>query len=125
MNPTEGWQRASLFRGIRINLRRVTDSYAKAKGLAQFAAKHSMDFGRIEVIRLVGKVIHRLDSMDATNRKRVLAVDSNAALDLIFGIANECPSAPAAGPTYIFLFVKPKNEIFAIPPPKNIQYGAA
>jgi type III restriction enzyme len=34
-------------------------------------------------------VIHRLDLMDATNRKRVLAVDSNAALDLIFGIANE------------------------------------
>jgi type III restriction enzyme len=67
----------------------LADGYAKAKGLAQFAAKHSMDFGRIEVIRLVGKVIHRLDLMDATNRKRVLAVDSNAALDLIFGIANE------------------------------------
>jgi type III restriction enzyme len=67
----------------------LTDGYAKAKGLAQFAAKHSMDFGRIEVIRLVGKVIHRLDLMDATNRKRVLAVNSNAALDLIFGIANE------------------------------------
>jgi type III restriction enzyme len=67
----------------------LTDGYAKAKGLAQFAAKHSMDFGRIEVIRLVGKVIHRLDLMDATNRNRVLAVDSNAALDLIFGVANE------------------------------------
>jgi type III restriction enzyme len=67
----------------------LTDGYAKARGLAQFAAKHAMDFGRIEVIRLVGKVIHRLDLMDATNRKRVLAVDSNAALDLIFGIANE------------------------------------
>ncbi|OGB54327.1 MAG: hypothetical protein A2503_01230 [Burkholderiales bacterium RIFOXYD12_FULL_59_19] len=67
----------------------LTDSYAKAKGLAQFAAKHAMDFGRIEVIRLVGKEIKRLDLMDATNRKRVLAVDSNAALDLIFGIANE------------------------------------
>jgi type III restriction enzyme len=67
----------------------LTDGYAKAKGLAQFAAKHSMDFGRIEVIRLVGKVIHRLDLMDATNRQRVLAVNSNAALDLIFGIANE------------------------------------
>ena len=44
---------------------------------------------RIELIRLVGRVIHRLDLMDATNRRRVLAVDSNAALDLIFGIANE------------------------------------
>lgn len=67
----------------------LADSYAKAKGLAQFAAKHAMDFGRIEVIRLVGKEIKRLDLMDATNRKRVLAVDSNAALDLIFGIAND------------------------------------
>ena len=67
----------------------LTDGYAKAKALAQFAADHTMDFGRIEVIRLVGKVIHRLDLMDATNRQRVLAVDSNAALDLIFGIANE------------------------------------
>lgn len=67
----------------------LADGYAKARGLAQFAAKHAMDFGRIEVIRLVGKVIHRLDLMDATNRKRVLSVDSNAALDLIFGIANE------------------------------------
>lgn len=67
----------------------LADSYAKAKGLAQFAAKHAMDFGRIEVIRLVGKEIKRLDLMDATNRKRVLAVDSNAALDLIFGISDE------------------------------------
>lgn len=66
----------------------LADSYAKAKGLAQFAAKHLMSFGRIEVIRLVGNEIKRLDLMDATNRKRVLAVDSNAALDLIFGIAN-------------------------------------
>lgn len=67
----------------------LTDSYAKAKGLAQFAAKHAMYFGRIELSRLVGNDIKRLDLMDATNRKRVLAVDSNAALDLIFGIANE------------------------------------
>lgn len=66
----------------------LADSYAKAKGLAQFAAKHKMDFGRIEVIRLVGKVIQRLDLMDATKRAQVLAVDSNAALDLIFEIAN-------------------------------------
>jgi type III restriction enzyme len=65
----------------------LADSYAKAKGLAQFAAKHKMDFGRIEVIRLVGKVIQRLDLMDATKRAQVLAVDSNAALDLIFDIA--------------------------------------
>ena len=67
----------------------LTDSYAKAKGLAQFAAKHAMIFGRIEMIRVVGKEIKRLDLMDMANRKRVLAVDSNAALDLVFGIVNE------------------------------------
>lgn len=67
----------------------LADSYAKAKGLAQFAVKHAMHFGRIELIRLVGKEIKRLDLMDATNRKRVLAVDSNAGLDLVFGVAKE------------------------------------
>jgi type III restriction enzyme len=67
----------------------LTDSYAKAKGLAQFAAKHAMSFGRIEMIRVVGKEIKRLDFLDVSIRKKVLAVDSNAALDLIFGIANE------------------------------------
>lgn len=63
-----------------------SDSYAKAKGLAQFAAKHKMSFGRIEMIRLEGKEIKRLDLVDLATRKKVLAVDSNAALDLVFGI---------------------------------------
>lgn len=67
----------------------LTDSYAKAKGLAQFAAKHAMSFGRIEMIRVVGKEIKRLDLIDVSIRKKVLAVDSNAGLDLVFGIANE------------------------------------
>lgn len=64
----------------------LSDSYAKAKGLAQFAAKHKMSFGRIELIRLEGKEIKRLDLVDVAIRKKVLAVDSNAALDLVFGI---------------------------------------
>jgi type III restriction enzyme len=63
----------------------LTDSYAKAKGLAQFAAKHAMHFGRIELIRLEGNAIKRLDLIDSETRKRVLAVDSNAGLDLVFG----------------------------------------
>jgi type III restriction enzyme len=66
----------------------LADSYAKAKGLAQFAAKHAMQFGRIELIRLDGSAIKRLDLSEAENRKRVLAVDSNAGLDLVFGIAS-------------------------------------
>lgn len=65
----------------------LADSYAKAKGLAQFAAKHAMQFGRIELIRLEGSDIKRLDLIEAENRKRVLAVDSNAGLDLVFASA--------------------------------------
>lgn len=64
----------------------LADSYAKAKGLAQFAAKHPGQFGRIELIRLDGHEIKRLDMDDPNNRAKVLAVDSNAALDLVFGV---------------------------------------
>ena len=64
----------------------LADSYAKAKGLAQFAAKHPGQFGRIELIRLDGQEIKRLDMDDPNNRAKVLAVNSNAGLDLVFGI---------------------------------------
>jgi type III restriction enzyme len=64
----------------------LADSYAKAKGLAQFAAKHRGQFGRIELIRLNGYEIKRLDMDDPGTRAKVLAVDSNAGLDLVFGI---------------------------------------
>lgn len=64
----------------------LTDSYAKAKGLAQFAAKHWSQFGRTELIRLEGKEIKRLDLADPDNRAKVLAVNDNAGLDLVFGI---------------------------------------
>ena len=64
----------------------LADSYAKAKGLAQFAAKHAMQFGRIELIRMDGSEIKRLDMIDAASRKLVLSVDSNAGLDMVFGV---------------------------------------
>ena len=64
----------------------LADSYAKAKGLAQFAAKHLNQFGRIELIRLDGHEIKRLDLAEPDNRARVLAVDGNAGLDLVFGV---------------------------------------
>jgi len=60
------------------------DTYAKAKGLAQFAAKHAANFGRIEFIRISDGEIMRLDLADSVNRAKVLSVDSNQALDLIF-----------------------------------------
>lgn len=66
----------------------LSDNYAKAKGLAQFAAKHSSDFGRIQLIRLVGKEIKRLDLIDEATRMMVLKVDSDAGLDLVFDIVN-------------------------------------
>jgi type III restriction enzyme len=62
------------------------DSHAKAKGLAQFAAKHASHFGRIELIRVMDGEIKRLDLADGTIRRSVLLVDSNQALDLLFGI---------------------------------------
>lgn len=65
----------------------LADSYAKAKGLAQFAAKHWNQFGRIELIRLNGTEIRRLDLADPNHREKVLAVNGNAGLDLVFGIA--------------------------------------
>ena len=64
----------------------LSDSYAKARGLAQFAAKHWNQFSRIELIRLNGHEIRRLDLAEPYNRAKVLAVDSNAALDLVFGV---------------------------------------
>lgn len=64
----------------------LSDSYAKAKGLAQFASKHWKDFGRIELIRIEGNDIKRLDLAEPNIRAKVLAVDSNAGLDLVYGI---------------------------------------
>lgn len=62
------------------------DNHAKAKGLAQFAAKHGDHFGRIELIRVVDGEIKRLDLADGAIRQNVLMVNSNQALDLLFGI---------------------------------------
>lgn len=64
----------------------LADSYAKAKGLAEFAAKHWKEFGRIELIRVNGKDIKRLDLAEPDNRAKVLAISDNAGLDLVFGI---------------------------------------
>jgi len=37
-------------------------------------------------VRLVGKAIKRLDLSDPTTRKNLLKIDSNPALDLLFGL---------------------------------------
>lgn len=64
----------------------LADSYAKARGLAQFAARHWDQFGRIELIRLVDNEIRRLDLANPDHRVNVAAIDSNDALDVLFGI---------------------------------------
>lgn len=66
----------------------LSDSYAKAKGLAQFAAKHWKQFGRIELIRVEGEEIKRLDLSEPDQRDNVLKIDSNAGLDLVFGVSH-------------------------------------
>lgn len=64
------------------------DNWMKAQGLAEFATRHGLHFGRIELIRKEGDYLRRLDVNDEKYRKRVLAVVSNNHLNDIF---NELP----------------------------------
>ena len=66
----------------------LTDSYAKARGLAKYAQKHHGSFGRIELIRVDGGKIRRIDLNDDDTRNKVLMVDTNAGLDLIFDVVS-------------------------------------
>ena len=66
----------------------LADSYAKARSLAKYAQKHHGDFGRIELIRVVGGNIKRLNLNDDETRRKVLMVDTNAGLDLIFDVVS-------------------------------------
>lgn len=65
----------------------LTDSYAKALGLAKYAQKHHGEFGRIELIRVDGEKIMRVDLNDDETRRKILMVDTNAGLDLVFDSA--------------------------------------
>ena len=62
----------------------LADSAAKAVGLAKFASKHGDQFGRIELIRVEGQHIKRLDVNNNHHRQKVLAVSSNQHLDALF-----------------------------------------
>jgi type III restriction enzyme len=62
----------------------LEDNWMKAKGLAQFASKHSFQFGRIELIRVEDGQLRRLDINDEAWRAKVLAVSSNEHLKSIF-----------------------------------------
>lgn len=65
------------------------DNYPKAKGLAEFAQAHSNVYGRIQLIRkLTGadgtSHFYRLDLTHITVQRRVIAINSNEELDIIF-----------------------------------------
>jgi type III restriction enzyme len=62
----------------------LSDNYAKARGLAKYAQKHHGDYGRIELIRVDSGRIKRVDLNDDATRKKVMMVNTNAGLDLIF-----------------------------------------
>ena len=55
----------------------LDDAWAKAKGLAEYAALHIGDFGRIELIIVDGDDLHRLDLGDEAMRERVSSVSTN------------------------------------------------
>ncbi|MEX2527494.1 MAG: DEAD/DEAH box helicase family protein [Gemmatimonadota bacterium] len=62
-----------------------SDAAAKAKGLADYAAKHSQEFGRIELVIVEARgTIKRLNLVDEAVRKRVQAVRTNEHLEALF-----------------------------------------
>lgn len=62
----------------------LADAVAKARGLAEFAEKHSDSFGRIELIDEVDGVVKRIPLHEFDTRKRVLEVQTEAHLRDIF-----------------------------------------
>lgn len=66
------------------HLLEMADAPAKAKGLADYAAKHGHLFGRIELVIVRDKLIRRIDLRDEEKRRRVQAVTSNQHLRLLY-----------------------------------------
>ena len=62
----------------------LEDAPAKAVGLAQFAAKHAHEFGRIELIIVDGEKMARLDLAKETMREKVKKVQSHEHLRLLY-----------------------------------------
>lgn len=68
----------------------LDDAWAKAKGLADYADKHSDRFGRIQVISVTTKdSIRRIDLADEDWRKKTLKVSSTAHLKALYEQAGE------------------------------------
>lgn len=68
----------------------LEDAPAKAAGLARYADKHWLDFGRIELIIVEGDDIKRLDLTEQSVRDKVKAVSNHAHLRQLY---EEAPSS--------------------------------
>lgn len=66
------------------HLHRLDDAAPKAVGLADYAAKHAHEYGRIQLIRVDKGQVRRLDLTDEATRAEVRAVTSNEHLNLVF-----------------------------------------
>ena len=60
------------------------DSWAKARGLAEFARRHGEHFGRLAMLVVDGDRIRALDVNEVAIRERVLALTSNDGLQALF-----------------------------------------
>lgn len=60
------------------------DTWAKAKGLAEFADKHSMEFGRLIIARKKGKLWQLADMNQMTTRAKARRMQSSSDLESLF-----------------------------------------
>ncbi|MCI0697638.1 DEAD/DEAH box helicase family protein [candidate division KSB1 bacterium] len=60
------------------------DTWAKAKGLAEFADKHGMDFGRLIIGRMRGPQIQTADMNDQATREKARKMQSQNDLESLF-----------------------------------------
>jgi len=68
------------------HLTKLDDAAPKAKGLAEYAEKHGLHFGRIELIHVVkGKPV-RLNLLDENVRRKVKAVESSEHLRQLYDL---------------------------------------
>jgi len=60
------------------------DTWAKAKGLADYAAKHGRLFGRLEMAIVIKGSLKRMDVNDPATQKKARQFQSNNDVDALF-----------------------------------------
>ncbi|MGP4070657.1 DEAD/DEAH box helicase [Halobacillus sp. B29] len=66
----------------------LSDSLAKAKGLADYANRHGAQFGRIQLIRQIDGNLKRLELNDFEIRQKVMRLMSHEELNRLFSITS-------------------------------------